>query len=296
MVHVRHVIDDSATAEQRPGRPGGTFGLLVGSCHPMPTVAVTIFATALAIKAGNDAATCAVLALAIFAGQLSIGWSNDRLDAARDRSAGRTDKPLATDAGALRLIDRVIAVDLVVTVAASLALGWWAGLLHLGAVGCGWLYNAGLKGTALSFLPYAIAFGSLPAIATLALPDPQPPTAWAVIAGALLGVTAHLTNTLPDLLADRDQGVWGFPHRVGARPSLLIATLALLAGSAVLVLAPAGSPSVLRIVGLALVAAWTVVGSIGGWRRPDARWLFAGTVAVVALDIALLMLGPTFTT
>ena len=32
---------------------------------------------------------------AVSTGQLSIGWSNDALDAARDRLAGRTDKPVA---------------------------------------------------------------------------------------------------------------------------------------------------------------------------------------------------------
>ena len=36
-----------------------------------------------------------LVALAVLAGQLSVGWSNDYLDRERDRAAGRTDKPVA---------------------------------------------------------------------------------------------------------------------------------------------------------------------------------------------------------
>ena len=114
-----------------------------------------------------------------------------------------------------------IGVALLVTVAFSLSLGWRAGLLHLAAVGCCWLYNAWLKATWLSWLPYAAAFGALPAIATLALPTHPAPAAWVVAAGAAFGVAANLTNALPDLADDRLTGVAGLPHRIGTRASFV---------------------------------------------------------------------------
>jgi 4-hydroxybenzoate polyprenyltransferase len=260
----------------------------------MPSVAVTAFATALAASAGASVAVCATLAIAFLAGQLSIGWSNDRLDVALDRQARRTDKPLAV-ALELGAVDRAIAIALVVTIGASLQLGWRAGLLHLVAVAAGWLYNIRLKATALSWLPYAVAFAAIPAIVTFALPGHPAPAGWVVAAGALLGGAAHLTNALPDLEADREFGISGFPHRIGARPALLLACVALLAGSALLVLSPPGQPSAIRWVGLAVAASWTVVGSVFGWRHPKARWTFYGTVAIAGLDVALLIFGPPFT-
>ena len=44
--------------------------------------------------------------LAVLAGQLSIGWSNDLLDRSRDVAAGRSDKPLATGAADPRTVRR----------------------------------------------------------------------------------------------------------------------------------------------------------------------------------------------
>jgi 4-hydroxybenzoate polyprenyltransferase len=163
-------------------------------------------------------------------------------------------------------------------------------------VSCGWLYNLRLKATVVSWLPYAVAFGALPGIAALALPGSPAPAGWALAAGALLGATAHLTNALPDLRADRAFGVRGFPHRIGARPAMLLAAALLLAGSALLVIGPPGAPSAARWAGFAVAAAWTVGGGVLTWRRPDTKLAFLGTIGVVAVDVALLFAGPSFVT
>jgi 4-hydroxybenzoate polyprenyltransferase len=267
---------------------------LVRACHPVPALAVTVFAVALAVAADKPAGTCALVGLAVGCGQLSIGWSNDRIDRARDLRADRRDKPLVTGDVPVRVLDVALAAIVPATVAASLVLGWRAGVVHLAAVAAAWAYNAGIKSTVWSWLPYAVAFGLLPGVATFALPDPARPTGWAVLAGALLGVGAHITNTLPDLAADRVAGVRGLPQRLRARPALLVAAFTLLAGSAVLVLAPAEPASAIRLAGLALAAAVTVVGTVFAWRRPDQRATFYGTIGLAALDIVLLLAGPSF--
>jgi 4-hydroxybenzoate polyprenyltransferase len=265
---------------------------LLAACHPLPCLAVTLFTVALAVKAGNTVATCALVAVAVGAGQLSIGWSNDRIDAARDRAAGRRDKPVAAGRVPSRVLDSAIGAAVVVTVVASLSLGWRAGLLHLAAVGCGWLYNAGLKATWWSWVPYAVAFGSLPAIATLALSPPVAPPAWAVVAAATLGVAAHITNVLPDMADDEAAGIRGLPHRLGARAALIVAGAALLMGSATAVLGPPGDPALWRWIGLGLAVLAAFGVTIGGVRGAPARWTFQATIAIAALDVILLLGGP----
>jgi len=264
---------------------------LARSCHPAPAVAVTGFATVLAATAGNSVGTCGLLAVAVVAGQLSIGWSNDRLDAARDRAVGRDDKPLATGELALRHADLAIAAALAVTIAFSFSLGWRAGLVHLGAVGCGWLYNVWAKATALSWLPYAAAFAALPAIATLALPAHPGPAAWVLAAGALLGVTGHLTNALPDLAGDLRTGVVGLPHRLGARRSLRLAAALLVAATAVIVVGPSGAVGPLGWT--ALGAAVAAAAGAARWAEvsPTSRATFYGILLAVALDLAVIVVS-----
>jgi len=260
----------------------------------MPSIAVTAFGTALAAAAGNSPGTCTIVAGAVLAGQLSVGWSNDRLDVDLDRSSGRRDKPVAAGRVALPVVDAAIAVAAFATVAISLALGWRAGLLHLLAVAAAWTYNAGLKATPLSWLPYAIAFGAAPAIATLSRPSHDAPAGWAVGAGALLGVGAHFANALPDLLADRAYGVVGLPHRVGFRASVVVAGTALLTGTALLVLGPPGSPRATGWIALAGAVVAVLTATTVGWRRTPSPLLFRATIAVAALDVALLLFGPGF--
>ncbi|CAM5644301.1 hypothetical protein SCALM49S_04886 [Streptomyces californicus] len=91
-------------------------------------------------------------------------------------------------------------------------------------------YNLRLKATALSWLPYVSGFGLLPAAVTLTLPGQPWPRWWTVAAGALLGLAAHLADTLPDIAADRAAGVTGLPHRLGAAGTRLLLPLPLLAG------------------------------------------------------------------
>lgn len=264
---------------------------LARACHPAPTVAVTGFATVLASAAGNSARTCLLLAIAVLAGQLSIGWSNDRLDVARDRAVGREDKPLATGELALRQADLAIAAALAVTIAFSLSLGWRAGLVHLGAVGCGWLYNLWAKGTVVSWLPYAAAFAALPAIATLARPAHPGPAGWVLGAGALLGVTGHLTNALPDLAGDLRTGIVGLPHRLGARRSLRLAAALLVGATALIVFGPSGAVGPL---GWAALAAGVAAGA--GTARlaevgPASRAAFYGILLSIAIDLAVIVVS-----
>ena len=56
---------------------------------------------------------------AVFTGQLLIGWSNDYLDAERDRAVHRSDKPVAAGAVAPRAAVTAAVIALILTLALS---------------------------------------------------------------------------------------------------------------------------------------------------------------------------------
>ncbi|GAA4200468.1 UbiA family prenyltransferase [Actinocatenispora rupis] len=267
------------------GRLTRTGYALARGCHPEPTVAVTAVATVLAGAVGRGGAGTAAVAAAVLAGQLSIGWSNDWLDAARDTAAGRTDKPTATGDVAPAVLGRAAVVAAACCVPLSLLSGWLAGTVHLVAVASGWLYNRPLKGTPLSVMPYLVSFALLPAFVVLGVPAVPP--WWLCAAGAALGGGAHFFNTLPDLAADRATGVRGLPHRLGAGPSWLVGALLLLTASGLLAY---GTRDAWGLAGFAVAAVALAVGAAYG-RRPGSRATFRTVLVVALVDVALLVLA-----
>jgi 4-hydroxybenzoate polyprenyltransferase len=259
---------------------------LVRACHPEPTVAVTAIATALAVASGRGAGALWVAA-AFLTGQLSVGWSNDWIDGERDRRNARVDKPVARGTLAPGTVRTAALVAVVLCVPLSLAMGVAAGLVHLVAVAAAWAYNARLKATALSWAPYAVAFGLVPSIITLGLAEPRWAPAWATAAGALLGVGAHLANALPDLEEDLAQGVRGLPHRLGPQRSAGLAAVLLLAATVLLALGP-GSPGPAALAAVVLAAAVTGVG-LGAGRHPGSRAPFTAALVVAVVSVALLV-------
>ncbi len=270
-----------------------TVRALALSCHPIPSLAVTALTAGLCALAGLPPGGGLLVTAAVFTGQLSIGWSNDYLDAGRDQAVQRPDKPLAAGAIAPRVAGIAALVALLLSIALSLAIGWPGGAAALLTVLCGWLYNLGLKATALSWLPYAIAFGMLPAIATLSASPPGWPQPWALAAGALLGVAAHLANALPDLLEDVATGVRGMPHRLGAKVTALAGAAILLVASAVILFGSGGEPGPWRWAGFvaALVVGGTAAAS--AYRDPSSRRFFRATILIAAMDLAFFALSGT---
>lgn len=275
----------TSTRERDPTQAGAAA--LVRASHPGPAAAVTVMLAAYGVAGGLGPARAALVTAAVLAGQLSIGWSNDLADVARDRRVGRTDKPLATGElpiGAARLAC-VLAV--LSTAVLSLACGPAPGVLHLGCVAAGWAYNLRLKATVLSWLPYAVAFGGYPVFVTLAAPGAGPPL-WSVpAAGALLGVGAHLVNVLPDLADDEATGVRGLPHRLGHRRAVGWAVACLAAATVLLVLDVVASvPGVV----VALVLA-VVVLLVGLTLRARGRTPFRAAIGIALVDVLLLVLA-----
>lgn len=263
---------------------------LWGSSHPLPTVVVTALTCALGVAVGLEAWRLLLLVVAVFAGQLSVGLSNDALDADRDRAVGRTDKPLARGDVSVRVAWVAASTSLVVALVLSAPLGWRLLAAHALMLGAAWAYNAGLKSTALSIVPFLVGFGVFPSFAPLAAAVPSFAAWWAWVAGAALGAAFHLTNVLPDLDDDARTGVRGLPHRFAARASGLAACAVVLGGAVAVLLGPVGGD--LSLVGVvswvffAVVALVVAVTSVVAVARPTSRVLHA-LVMLAALVLAV---------
>lgn len=261
----RHVPD----ASTNPSLPRALWG----ATHPGPTLVVTLLALALGAAAGVEPARLALLVVAVFAGQVSVGLSNDAIDGARDAAVGRTDKPIAGGAVTPERALAVAVASLVVALVLSMPLG--AGLLaaHAIALASAWAYNAGLKSTPLSIAPFLLSFGLFPSFATLSLEEPSLAAPWSSLAGAALGAAVHLTNVVRDIDDDERTGVRGLPHRLGARASVVLAAAGIVAGAIAVLVGSTreavGGPASLGLVFFAIVvllAAATVAVAIV--RRP----------------------------
>jgi 4-hydroxybenzoate polyprenyltransferase len=263
-------------------RTTGGAVALARAAHGGPALAVTLVAGLLAVTAGLSAAGTLLVVAAVLTGQLSIGWSNDLVDVRRDRAVHRTDKPLATGELPVSLVRVACAVAVVATVPLSFACGVAAGVVQLVCVASGWAYNLGLKSTIWSWVPYAVAFGGLPVFVALTATGSLP-SAWVPVAGALLGVGAHLVNALPDLDDDIATGVRGLPHRVGARWTGPLATAVLVAASLLICVAASLTRHRATWAGLLVVAALAVTAVTGRGRTP-----FRAAVGIALVDVALL--------
>lgn len=224
------------------------------------------------------------LGITVLGGQLTIGWSNDLLDAERDRASRRSDKPLATGQISSREVTLGIVVAAIISITCSLPLGAPAAAAHLILlVGSGWAYNLVLKRTAASVIPYVIAFGALPTIVTLSLPEPAIARPWLMITGALLGIGAHLVNALPDLADDLATKVSGLPQRLGAWRSRIAAAAALAAGSSVAILGSPDSTPLLAWASWLVVAALVAITLVGQGKLPFRAALAATLIVTVQL-------------
>jgi len=264
---------------------------MIRASHPGPAVAVTLVTVILAIGTGIEPLRVVLVGAAMLAGQLSIGWSNDWIDADRDTAVARSDKPIASG-----LVTRTTVRTAAITVAAvaiplSLLLGPLAALVNIVGIASGWSYNAWLKRTLASGVPYLVTFGTLPLFVTLSLSEPRPATWWAIAVGALLGFGAHFANVLPDLVDDARTGVRGLPHALGRGASGVIAFASLALASIVASVGiTATSPSlvVVAAIGLAAGLVLATAGIVLALTRPPTRLLFQLIIASAVVDVILL--------
>jgi 4-hydroxybenzoate polyprenyltransferase len=265
------------------------LGALLRSCHPEPTLAVTAVMAALAATAGRGVGGTAAVAAAVLAGQLSVGWCNDYLDADRDRAVGRPDKPVAAGIASRRVVGAAALIALALVVPLSLLSGWRAALAHLIGVAAAWAYDLGVKSSIWSVIPYLVAFGLLPGLVVFGLPGHPRPPIWLMVAGALMGAGAHFANVLPDLASDAATGVRGLPHRLGSLGSSSAAGILLLGATCCVVAGTGRIPVAVAAGVLVAIGGVLAVGLLRTRKHPLSRAPFRVALALAGANVLLLV-------
>jgi 4-hydroxybenzoate polyprenyltransferase len=211
--------------------------------------------------------------------QLGIGVTNDLVDAPHD--AGRKPgKPIAAGLvgrqTALRVALGLFAAGLVL----GASVGPVVGLLSVVVVGIGLAYDLRLKGSAWSWLPFAVGIPILPAYGWIgATGGLAPPFIVLLPAAVAAGAALAIGNALVDVERDRASGISSVAVALGGRTAqravvgLLAGVLIAAVGSALAVgsagMGASPRPIVLGLVvagGLPVAAAW-----VGAGRSPVAR-------------------------
>ena len=278
----------SANHGARPSRARRLVAL-ARACHPGPVAVVSLTAVGYAAAVGCTRRNALRVGFAVLSGQLAIGWHNDWTDAERDRRSGRTDKPIPNGEIARDVVRTAAVIAGISCVPVSLANGSRAGLSHLAAVASAIAYNARLKATPASFVPYGLSFSLLPIFVHQSRNTATAPPWWAPSAAGTLGVAAHLLNVLPDRDLDRSTGVLGLPQRLSREEDIALAGLLLLVSSALVNFGPRG-PSLRAgisfVASTALVAASVRYASL----RHD-RTAFRLNLVLALVDVAGLLVG-----
>jgi 4-hydroxybenzoate polyprenyltransferase len=261
---------------------------LIITSHPGPSLAITALTTLLAAQAAPHGIGPVLTAPSLLAQQLSIGWSNDACDAARDTAASRADKPIARGDIGVRAVWTAAAAAAAAGLAMAFAISPLTGALFALMAVLGWAYNLGLKSSLTSGALYLLGFGLLPAYAASTLPGEPAPRWPIIVAAALLGLGAHFANVLPDLAGDRAAGVGGLPQRVAAwrGPGAVraAALILLLAASAVLLVGTTRRWVAIPALAAALLLA---VASVRG----SGRVPFLAAIGIAAVDVVLFAAG-----
>ena len=264
---------------------------LLKSTHPVPSVAVATFTALFAIGFSLPIEQLVIVSLSVLTQQFSVGLSNDWLDYDRDKRVRREDKPAASGEVSVSLVRSSSFVLALIALALASSLGLETGLMMIAMLAVGWSYNLGLKSTGFSIVTYAIGFGILPIFVTLAFDPPQLPMWWVVLAAALLGISTHFANTLPDLFADRETGVRALPHILGQRFSAIIIAISAAIASALVVTQSSSLDSTVAIIGFSLTLALAFSASALAIRAKPPRIIFHLLLIACLVNVVLLMLG-----
>ncbi|MFL5769839.1 MAG: UbiA family prenyltransferase [Chloroflexota bacterium] len=208
---------DSAARTRRGAGLGARAVGLVRLTHPFPSVLDGIATAALAAIAGAAAPDAVRLGLGMTALQAAIGAVNDVVDAPSD-AVGKPSKPIPSGLVPLRLAATVAVAAAGIGLVLSAAAGWGTAAIAVGVLAIGLSYDVWLKGTAWSWLPFAVGIPVLPVYAWYGGVGALP-AAFSVLIPAAVAAGAGLAigNARADLERDVGSGVSSIATRLGSR-------------------------------------------------------------------------------
>lgn len=221
---------------------------LIALAHPVPSFGTALAAVVAALPLVANLEQWQrvfLLFVSVLFQQVAISVHNDWCDLDLDRAAkpGRA-LPAGMVGGRTTLM--LIAGSAGASVLMARALGWDMVVLVVIGLAAGLVYNAHLKRTPLSWVPFAVAFPLIPLFGMAAL-DRWTTWWWTMYVVPLPSIVAiHLTDALPDYEHDAAMGVDGLAQFLGkglaAKMAMALAGLSALAVGALGSLLPRLSP------------------------------------------------------
>jgi 4-hydroxybenzoate polyprenyltransferase len=194
---------------------------LLNVIHPFPAFINAFAGAAFYAMAGGNLRGVAVMFLSVLLVHASIGSMNDNCDVDLDTKT-KPDKPIVRGDISARGALLVSCVAAVVGVLLSLSFSWATLGVALLVLAAGLAYDFWAKGTALSWVPYAVFIPALPVWAFVAAGAHTPVVLISFPLGALMSLALNLANTIPDLEGDTRYGLRGVVHLLGLERALLV--------------------------------------------------------------------------
>jgi len=219
-----------------------------------------------AIVAGGTADVATRIGLAMTLLQLGIGTVNDIVDAPRDEGR-KPGKPIPAGLVPARAARRLAVACFVIGIALAASVSTATAVLAPVVIAIGLVYDLRLKGTAWSWLPFAIGIPILPIFGWVGAAGSLPaPFAVLVPAGVAAGAALAIGNALVDVERDRDASVSSIAVALGPDRAWRLST-ALLAAIGVVAVASALAVGVaLPVVAAIALAAAVPAGAAAGSR------------------------------
>lgn len=203
--------------------------LLARAAHPRQAVLTALGMGAAAALAGRPLREIGLVAVTVLVGQAILGWDNDLVDRERDARHETPGKPVAAGLLETGTVWFTMACAVLLVVPLSVSAGTAAAGAYLLALEVGLIANRVLRGSVLSWLPWAVQFALYPAYLAYGGWNGQgadtPPTVAMTVLAALLGVCVHVLRALPGLVPDHQDGLHHLPLRIALRigaPRLLV--------------------------------------------------------------------------
>ena len=231
----------------------------------------------MAVIAGADGASAVRLGVAMTGLQASIGALNDLVDAPHDRGH-KPGKPIPAGLVSPGLASLVVVAAGALGLASSLPSG--LGLVALAAIvlAVGYAYDLLFKGTAWSWVPFAVGIPLLPVFGWLGTTTSLP-TPFAVLlpVAVVAGAGLAIANASADAERDAAAGVDSVAVRLGPRRAWLTSSglLAVVVAAAIVTLAAGGAapgPIAAEIGSAFVIGLGVVVGRDASSARRERAW------------------------
>ena len=195
---------------------GLRIGGLLRLIHPFPSILDGVVVGAVALIAGGDGLTAARLAVSMTALQASIGSLNDLVDAPRD-AGHKPGKPIPAGLVSTRVAATAVALGAGIGIGLAIPSGWGTVALAVIVLAIGHGYDLRFKGTAWSWLPFAVGIPLLPVYGWLGAVGSLPVSFAILLPVAVLAGTAlAIANARADMERDAQAGVDSVAIRLGS--------------------------------------------------------------------------------